>query len=316
VNWRIVILSGTTLGTACVSPSNGIAVSRLDAMDAMEPRQIVQSAVAASSAEIQAPSNHTPFEADVQRDLEIRARITADAELARRITEARQQRDALSEAYQRAGSPRIAVLLNRELSDSVLEWSVERGMVISPLGRIREFGLVQRIPLQGAREQRSEGWMWAFEDALFAPCLEAGVRLVDRATILRLAANASGADRDLADTSSQRAVEMDALRGHADYLVEALVQADGGMDPTLLARVIEVSSGQIMAHSRVSCAPVIYPALPLMRKNATRVEADGYSFVEVVFDPNGFLPEPVTNSPSEGGERLALDVIRQLALRL
>ncbi len=143
-------------------------------------------------------------------------------------------------AYASRGKPRLAVFLNRSLSDEVREWKTESRDVISGDGSITtstvtEHG-TERDTITGdislyeqkhiedkARAGVAEGYLWSFEDGFVQPFLRAGTRLVDRATIMRLAAAESGKQGDAYDLMAVKKIEMDALLGKADILVELLI---------------------------------------------------------------------------------------------
>jgi hypothetical protein len=162
-------------------------------------------------------------------------------------------------AYAAAKKPRIAIYLNRVLSDEVREWITPSRIVISGKGEEVSVGsgativipsgaVVETAPGAKAngsgdaergvaayrqthtedqhREKPEEVWMWQFEDNFLQPLLKAGAILVDRATILRLVAAASGTQSDAYMLEAVKQTEMRALVDHADILVELLVTRD------------------------------------------------------------------------------------------
>jgi len=67
--------------------------------------------------------------------------------------------------------------------------------------------------------------MWAFEDGFLQPLTDANVKIVDRATIMRLvAADEQDKGGALAPLAVKQ-IEVDALRGYADIFIELLITA-------------------------------------------------------------------------------------------
>ena len=160
-----------------------------------------------------------------------------DAEASQAIT------TSFSSAYRAAGSPRMAVYFNRELSEEVREWipgyqqlrvsSNQTASVTGPdlqtadasFSSDRTATLTTRhsVDASGRRVDPSEEWKWQFEDAITQVFLGAGVNVVDRAMMFRQAAhknpNSQGADGSISITQN----EMSALDAFADILVEVKV---------------------------------------------------------------------------------------------
>lgn len=158
-------------------------------------------------------------------------------------------------AYRLLKQPRIAVYLNRELSDEVREWVSGDVRVLTEKqnsdgkARVRqtEWSAVQTYVYPGGRPAPpNEIWMWEFEDGLVAPFLSVNANLVDRATILRLAA-ASVRD-DGGGLPAQR-IEMEALQKYADIFIEVLVARMPGTDAeyAFKATAMDVRSGRILS---------------------------------------------------------------------
>ncbi len=187
-----------------------------------------------------------------------------------------------TKAYTAKGSPRIAIFLNRALSDEVRQWQANERVVVSGEGEKVKIARTDNILVPGAAvdsiqsgaevegsedKERSiivqaqnyveeesrygpgEKWMWAFEDGALEPFLEAKANLIDRATIIRLAAAKSNEGSDI-QTVTVKQIEMDALKGHADIFIEMLVSrsmsAVYGYE--FKASVKEVDSGRILAN--------------------------------------------------------------------
>jgi hypothetical protein len=152
--------------------------------------------------------------------------------------------ERFAKAYAGKGSPRIALFFNRALSDDVREWQSDvriaaayeqRGVVqlrekthdketsaTQSNGTAASALAIEQPTDSGERRLPvTEAWVWAFEDGFLTPMLEAKAKTVDRATIVRLTAagDKSGALQPVAP----KQIEMDALKNHADILVEVLV---------------------------------------------------------------------------------------------
>ena len=162
-----------------------------------------------------------------------------------------------SKVYLAKNSPRIAVFLNRALSDDVREWRTNQRTVIAAEGVKSETsdrkststevdggvktevttepgtdrtetkgavaGFVERPAPTGARAPvANETWMWAFEDGFLQPFLQAKGKMVDRATIMRLQA-AKAAQGTALQPVAVKHVEIDALKDYADVFVEILI---------------------------------------------------------------------------------------------
>lgn len=176
-----------------------------------------------------------------------------------------------AKAYADKGSPRIAVFLNRALSDDVREWqsdvrlaaAYEQRGVVQLTERIHEkeisatqsnvtaagaLAIEQPTDTGERRPPASEAWVWAFEDGFLKPMLDAKVKAVDRATIVRLTA-ATGKGSALQPVAPKQ-IEMDALKDHADILVEVLVSrspsAPYGYEFKASAK--EIGTGMILAN--------------------------------------------------------------------
>ncbi len=163
-----------------------------------------------------------------------------------------QFRAAFKAAYAKAQKPRLAIYLNRELSDQVEEWQTPlraQAILQDSKGELRqaEAALHFRDFNENLREQPPEDWSWAFEDGFFQPLLAQQVKLVDRRTIWRLAAQqrTEGQKGSLA----LKHIEMDALRGHADILVELLVRKDATLPSgyNFKVQATDINNGRVLA---------------------------------------------------------------------
>jgi hypothetical protein len=167
--------------------------------------------------------------------------------------------ERFKQAYARRGSPRIAVFWNRQLGDRLSQWvATDRVVVTGNAAVVREGGRAdgekvaasgervvsaQKLDRDPARTSPGETWTWEFQNGFLDPLFRAGARVVDRAAIVRLtAARRSGVGS--AAAPDEQTVEIQALQGFADVLVEILVSPSG---QDLNALVKEVSTGMILA---------------------------------------------------------------------
>lgn len=186
---------------------------------------------------------------------------TADDDRADRDARQRAAVAKFRTAYAHVGSPRIAVYVNRELSAEVREVRPIAGVSSQfavartggELADARVTGVSQSsawvgLAPDGSRPMPDEDWLWELEDGFESPFLGAGARLVDRATIVRLAAHGESRDGIEYAALSPKRVETSALVGHADLFVEVLVtrspRAPAGF--RLKAAVKEVRTGRIL----------------------------------------------------------------------
>lgn len=202
---------------------------------------LLLSAVLASQAGLAATAPHeaAPMLQDNSRNVDAAAELAA-------------LKKEFSAAYARAQKPRLAIYLNRELSDQVEEWQTPlraQAILQDSKGELRqaEAALHFRDFNENLRDQPPEDWSWAFEDGFFKPLLAQKVKLVDRRTIWRLAAQqrpetAKGA-------LALKHIEMDALRGHADILIELLVQQSDTTPSgyNFKVQATDINNGRVLA---------------------------------------------------------------------
>jgi hypothetical protein len=166
--------------------------------------------------------------------------------------------DRFRAAYRRRGSPRIAIFWNRSLTDQVdadhIDVESERGLaaVVGDTPPTMGIGVVSARDRMTAKAQIGSGAhvrvlkepdAWRVEQGFESQLQKAGARLVDRNAIVRLAGTAAGAAPDI-----QR-VEVSALKGYADILVEILAARDSGSSSGYLFRATakDVRDGRILA---------------------------------------------------------------------
>lgn len=229
-------------------------------------------------------------------------------------------------AYDKALQPRIAIYLNRALSDEVREWKADERIVISD--RIKEQkvldGIVEKKGLEldettkkhrdknlaaggeysisqqnlledSVRSPAGENWGWAFEDGFSKPFLEAGTKLIDRPTMMRLTAAEMVKNGDLQPQLSIRQVEMTALKGYADLLIEVLVTrsttATGGYDYKVAVK--DIQTGQLLSNTTTLDA------------RAEQMRSTSYQATASGFQAKG-------DDPFLTGRQLALEVMDNL----
>ncbi len=223
--------------------------------------------------------------------------------------------------YQSAGSPRLAIFLNRSLSDEVREWKTRSRAVIAVGGNysyqdenrsesvegpagVSVYGQ-QHVETTGRYHPGGEEWMWRFEDGFLGPFIDARARVVDRATIMRLTAAASGQQGSAYDPIAVKKIEMDALTGKADLFIEILIRREpkSAVGYAFKATAKEVNTGIIRAN--VTSLDWDYKGKKTEKVIATDT---GYEFVEDSGGTESDLPD--INVVSKD---LALGLMRSLA---
>lgn len=172
------------------------------------------------------------------------------------------------DAYVQAKKPRIAIFLNRTLSDDVREWNTELRVAVSGDGAISKtretlagrteetvkgnVAVAGQTALNpgatGGRISPKESYMWPFEDGFMQQFLRGGAVLVDRAAILRLTSRETSQKFDAIEAKK---IEMNALLNYADIFIELLItrspSAPSGYEFRATAK--EVQTGRILANA-------------------------------------------------------------------
>jgi len=192
-------------------------------------------------------------------------------------------REAFRAAYVRAKNPRVAVYVNRQLSDDVREWSSDRRAKVGYIEtRTTAEGSSQTVGTatasverhdDGAGRPREDHWTWRVEDGVLQPLLNSGVRVVDRAVMLRLTA----LDHEPAPGSEApvKKIETNALLGYADILVEVLISSrkDDKMGYVFRLEATRVNDGSIIAR----CSSATWePRRRLATKGEWQATDDGF----------------------------------------
>jgi hypothetical protein len=240
--------------------------------------------------------------------------------------------DEFKSAYRAIGRARMAVFLNRELSADVREWNVVAGVSgaesestsratsekTEELTEREQSGAVQihagPAP-DGARPSPAEGWMWEFEAGFVKPFLDARCKLVDRATILRLAATDAAVPGKTHAPQAAKRIEIEALREYADVFIELLVtrssRSPHGYEFRAIAK--QVDDGEVLAmvssHGRDE-------------RRSVRVTGDGYDLVdpssppgesEVKATDRGYAIVETPPTVGEASRRLSFALMEKLS---
>lgn len=150
--------------------------------------------------------------------------------------------------YEAQHRPRMAVFVNRELSDEVRDWKTSDVVIAAACGGSQVAAIRSELP-SAERDSGPEDFMWQLEDRFLNQLLKVHVRLVDRSLILRLAAVAQNQKNDPNGLVMPKAIEMEALKGNADLLIELLVHRnDSALTGYEYAvKVFDINTGQILA---------------------------------------------------------------------
>ena len=226
--------------------------------------------------------------------------------------------------YQSSGRPRIAVYWNRILSpeladrpsasltirDQAAEELRERAGGASDESRksgdTKEVDWTRngtaRITVAGApRDEQSRRAMqeaddWAIQGAFVRTMADAGARLVDRSTIVRLTQYRDRAGEE----ANRKTLEMAALSDHAELLLEVQMTRDAKTFSGWGFRVElkDLRDGMLLAS--------IYTAAQPANVVSTSFRATDRGFERVTIDP----------TPADVGHELAIQVMADLAKRL
>jgi len=200
--------------------------------------------------------------------------------------------------YTAQGKPRIAIFLNRELSDEVRQWATQHKLTTAGSGELvaggADFVTAQAGGVGGKGNQTiyeqeyvdenrqtilTKSNLWEIEQGFTQPFLDAGTSLVDRATIMRLSA-ASQKNADNSDVLvSPKLIEIRSLEKYADIFIELLVMEDPGLPIGfyMKASAKEVKTGKIL----VQVNTLSWNWDELLKKGEIVVAvADGYEFQE------------------------------------
>lgn len=172
--------------------------------------------------------------------------------------------------YVKQGKPRMAIFLNRSLSPEVRQWATENKLVTAGTGELAAgargsyLGAAAGVKGKGNQaiyEQKyvnspnraplNEKDLWTIENGFIQPFLQSGVHLVDRATIMRIAAEKQ-TDIDNSDKLvSPKLVEIRSLQEYSDVYIELLVLRDTTEEVgfVLKATAKESKTGRILSNA-------------------------------------------------------------------
>lgn len=203
---------------------------------------------------------------------------------------------SFQKAYVAQGSPRIAIFLNRNLSGEVRQWSTQNKLTTAGSGKISasgasfsqaEAGAVkgegnQTVYAQQYMDEQSQNFLpredlWLIENGFIQPFMDTNTKLVDRSTIMRLAAATDPETRNSDYLISPKLIEMKSLAQYADIFIELLVTREPAQ-PTgffMKASAKEIKSGRILA--TVTTLTWDWDALQAQSEQAVAT-ASGYEF--------------------------------------
>ena len=239
-------------------------------------------------------------------------------------------------AYSKQKNPKIAVFLNRELSADIQEWHTPARLVVEGKMKVDRTGVsavhdkqtvgnvaqrdvaqvaggettvkgkdgkfYEQVKLPDDRLAPPEAWMWQFEESFLAPFLDAKTVLLDRATVMRLAASDADAGKGKGKELNPKQIEIEALKGKADLFMEILVHRNP-LSPVgyeFKVSVKEVSTGRLLS----TVSSLTWKQEKLKRLSGGRVIATQRGY-QVTDDPFPKLERVAAG--------LAEDVMRKLA---
>jgi len=231
-------------------------------------------------------------------------------------------RNRFKTAYQTAKRPRIAVFWNRKFSDQVSDWFVparSRALLsgegnaqwsdgVKVQGRFSgsQTNQVEVRKFPGSRGKLPERQLSEFEDAFYQEFLDAGTRLVDRSSIIRLARNDLKNALDREKTPEIQVLETESLKDYADLLMELIFIGHGKAKYNAAVRITV---------KRVLTGQVIASHYAYIKKEKKKEQ----SKPEVVSGPGGFYrkpSEPKLEEPADLAQQLALETMQKLANQL
>jgi hypothetical protein len=208
-------------------------------------------------------------------------------------------------SYTKAGKPRMVLFWNRELDDRVGAESREVTRINTHRsGDGNDYSLTASQGRESSSAPQrsnslSERDLWLVETEFTQRMLDAGAALVDRAAIVRITAAGTSAP------TSMPSIEMSALAGKADLLLEVLLTRDPSapLGWGFRCNLKEVRSGRVLGSQYLSAMP----ELPPRGEPGFRAGPKGYERVEA---------EPVKLPIRAVGETLAAQAMSELARRL
>ena len=228
-------------------------------------------------------------------------------------------RASYERAYAEAGRPRIALFWNRKFDDQLTQWYAISRVTSTGGEPGSKAGVTVREERDDVRSRfdgrASPGELASFEFSagLTRTLLASGTELVDRDMLMRLAQRRSPELVTGARVSDYQEIELDALIGSVDLIVEILYAGPADTyDPlTVMVSIREVETGRVVSMFR-SREDVLPPA----RTEARWVPGEGgYTRIEVpVEDPVGIAADEgiLAGSAEYLGWRTALQAMQAL----
>jgi hypothetical protein len=218
--------------------------------------------------------------------------------------------------YAHRGAPRLALFWNRDLGDQLSRWETRRRHVVTGRGDAewQEAGKEpgrsavsseaiaseQRLSPDARRRGPGERLEWELQDGFLDPLMRAGVRVIDRATIIRIVGARESARGRPGESPEPQSVELVALQGFADILLEILLapapETDDGLEIRAVAK--EIATGAIVTQ--------------VSTRTMRRSVRTGTQYVAT---PRGFEPRPVPTILQDLTTQLSLALMDSLAAR-
>lgn len=209
-------------------------------------------------------------------------------------------------AYAAAGSPKVVLFWNRELTDQLVADRVEltrdshweqdtRSRQQSERNSEHVTEKRSVVETSGGREGPQESRDWRVRSAYVGTLLRSGVQLLDRNLILR-----SQGLRDKTHVDAQQ-VETAALQAGAAWLLEVVLTPAAATDGWVLhSRLKRVSDGQVLADS-------LYDA-------AAAAQSGALAPPRLVADPvkGGYVALPAITAPGAADQRLGSGAAQSL----
>ncbi len=205
-----------------------------------------------------------------------------------RGTTAMSSLNRFASAYAAAGSPRVAILYNQTFSNQIQSWTMESKNVFQEFAGVNVEASGSAVKatdstyggaitasqgtssVTGAKVARSESFneyrgangragfsseyaQWTFEDGFAKPFLAAGVKVVDSSLIMQTTGRNEGAATEKQHISDVN-LNVDAIKQHADWLVEVLMVPDSRSVAGYLFRatIKRLSDGQVLGTAMTS----------------------------------------------------------------
>ncbi len=167
-------------------------------------------------------------------------------------------RAGFREAYSRIGAPRMAVFWDRQFSDRLRDMRLEGRVVLQTdrTGTEHEYsrrsvsmGIRKPVFVDAEKSVLTEIEISRFQAGYLQPLIEEGVRVIDRAAIMRLSDAIRRLDGSAMQVDDRQLIETDALRNHADLLIQIALSPSGDSRTGVFFHVsiVEVNTGRIRA---------------------------------------------------------------------